>query len=87
MSVKVTESPNLGRVIEFTTDDGPGSETRLLRAAADWMESPEVTNGQIYGTWVAEGIQIKAAEGEGVTLQLFVLPVPDGQSTDDAVSG
>lgn len=83
--VEVTESPTLGRVVEFHTDDSPGAEAALFRAAADWLESPDAI-GPLYDEWMASGVQL-VSHDDRITLQVYMLPVPDGQSIDDAVSG
>lgn len=83
MSVEVTESPTLGRVVEFHADDAPGAEAEVFRAAAEWLESPDYC-GPLYDEWIVTGVQI-AGHDERITLQVFILPIPTGQSVEDAL--
>lgn len=85
MTVEVTESPTFGRVVEFHADDAPGSEAEVFRAAADWLDSND-SRGPLYDEWIVSGVQM-VGHDERITLQVFMLPVPEGQSEEDAVEG
>jgi len=83
MSIDVTESPTYARTIEFRTEDGAGADSKVLREAADWLDAGNAAAGNIYDVWIVEGLSISAPQGV-LTLQLFILPVAQGQSTHDA---
>ena len=85
MNVEATECPTLGRLIEFHSEDEPGSDAALLKAAAEWLESPNAHEGQFYDEWIVTGMQMAKQMPGFITLQLFVLPVPHDQGVDDAV--